>query len=369
MTYTEWRDELKSNLLSVSEAERKRVLEYYAEAYADRREAGFSEKEIINEFGAPYDAAQRILSEDPPQSERREKAPAPKKSEPVAPTRSIEPQEKQAPRAEAKAEPKEKKSKTVVIVLASVIPVVSLIVILFIVALALNNWFAPPKFEMMQFTAQGEIKELTIQNSAGSVRTEYYEGDRVVVDYPVSNVYTMTVKESDGKLFVSGLKNTHWFSFISLSNLPSTIIKIPQSTVLKLGIEVNAGSVSLAQGQFEEVNVTVNAGSLSSLGITCTQFTSNLNAGAISFASLKSASFDCRVSAGAFDVDSLICPLVKVSVSAGSVGMNVKGSKEEYTISVDKSAGSCNVKSQAGTDPSKKIDIEVAAGSVAITFV
>lgn len=64
MTYNEWRDELKSNLLSVPEAERKRVLDYYAEAYADRRDAGFSEREIIEEFGAPYDAAQRILSEN-----------------------------------------------------------------------------------------------------------------------------------------------------------------------------------------------------------------------------------------------------------------------------------------------------------------
>lgn len=64
MTYNDWRDELKDNLLSVSESERKRVLDYYAEAYADRREAGFSEREIINEFGAPYDAAQRILHEN-----------------------------------------------------------------------------------------------------------------------------------------------------------------------------------------------------------------------------------------------------------------------------------------------------------------
>ena len=63
MTYNEWRDELKNNLLTVSDAERKHVLDYYAEAYADRREAGFNERDIIEGFGAPYDAAQRILSE------------------------------------------------------------------------------------------------------------------------------------------------------------------------------------------------------------------------------------------------------------------------------------------------------------------
>ena len=63
MTYNEWRDELKNNLLTVTDSERRRVLDYYAEAYADRREAGFTEREIIEGFGAPYDAAQRILNE------------------------------------------------------------------------------------------------------------------------------------------------------------------------------------------------------------------------------------------------------------------------------------------------------------------
>lgn len=63
MTYNEWRDELKSNLMSVPESEQRRVLAYYAEAYADRREAGYSERAIIAEFGAPYDAAQKILHE------------------------------------------------------------------------------------------------------------------------------------------------------------------------------------------------------------------------------------------------------------------------------------------------------------------
>lgn len=78
MTYNEWRDELKSNLLCVSESERRRVLDYYAEAYADRRDAGFTEREIIEEFGAPYDAAHRLLDtseeyfeEEKPYSQRR----------------------------------------------------------------------------------------------------------------------------------------------------------------------------------------------------------------------------------------------------------------------------------------------------------
>ena len=78
MTYNDWRDELKNNLLNVPEAERRRVLDYYAEAYADRRAAGFSEHEIIEGFGAPYDAAQAILDEN------YEEAPRGRKSEKTA---------------------------------------------------------------------------------------------------------------------------------------------------------------------------------------------------------------------------------------------------------------------------------------------
>lgn len=64
MKYNEWVTQLNANLLGVSEAERRKVLDYYAEAYADRRAAGFSESEIIDGFGAPYDAAQAILEND-----------------------------------------------------------------------------------------------------------------------------------------------------------------------------------------------------------------------------------------------------------------------------------------------------------------
>ncbi len=92
MTYTEWRDELKSNLLCVSESERRRVLDYYAEAYADRREAGFSEREIIEEFGAPYDAAQSMLADNQvPYTEAPADAATPPKTQTAPPVYSPPP--------------------------------------------------------------------------------------------------------------------------------------------------------------------------------------------------------------------------------------------------------------------------------------
>ena len=75
MKYNEWVTQLNANLLSVSEAERRRVLDYYAEAYADRRAAGFSENEIIDGFGAPYDAAQAILENEGSTENTNKRAP------------------------------------------------------------------------------------------------------------------------------------------------------------------------------------------------------------------------------------------------------------------------------------------------------
>ena len=66
MTYIDWMDELNKNLLSLPREERARVTSYFSEMYADKRDAGFSEKQIIAEFGAPYDAAKRVLGEEYP---------------------------------------------------------------------------------------------------------------------------------------------------------------------------------------------------------------------------------------------------------------------------------------------------------------
>ena len=98
MKYNEWRDELKDNLLCVSESERRRVLDYYAEAYADRRDAGYTEREIIDEFGAPYDAAQRILAESGDYFE------APPSREPTREERRREERERRQEKREEKRE-------------------------------------------------------------------------------------------------------------------------------------------------------------------------------------------------------------------------------------------------------------------------
>lgn len=253
------------------------------------------------------------------------------------------------------------------IIAGSVIIGVGLIIL--IIALALNDWKFMPKFDMAQFTSEGEIKELRIDNAVGNVKTEFYGGDKVTVDYPVSNRYSMTIEEKEGVLTVNGLNKNHWYNFTFLpATLPETLVKIPQNTVLKLAVTVNAGKVELAAGDYSGAEVTVNAGSLTAHGVTCPEFKCEVNAGSVSIKALESASLDCKVKAGSFNAERVTCPVIRVNVSAGSAGLTVQGKREDYGIRVEKSAGSCNVTSQTGTDPNKKIDIDVSAGSVSVSF-
>lgn len=61
MTYIKWKDEVESYLVNMPQDEKQKLFSYFSEMYADKRDAGLSEAQIIEEFGAPYDVAKRIL--------------------------------------------------------------------------------------------------------------------------------------------------------------------------------------------------------------------------------------------------------------------------------------------------------------------
>ena len=102
--------------------------------------------------------------------------------------------------------------------------------------------------------------------------------------------------------------------------------------------------------------------------IVCPTAKCHVSAGSVKLEGLTCSSTDCHVSAGSVKLSNVNCPVIDLDVSAGSIKLGVLGNKEEYNILVDKSAGSCNVSSQQGTDADKKIDIDVSAGSIEVNF-
>ena len=73
MTKKQWERNFLRCLRSLPQREREQALEYYREIYGDKAEAGYSEQEILREFGFPEDCAERILAE-------RSEAPRPNKT-------------------------------------------------------------------------------------------------------------------------------------------------------------------------------------------------------------------------------------------------------------------------------------------------
>ena len=91
-----------------------------------------------------------------------------------------------------------------------------------------------------------------------------------------------------------------------------------------------------------------------------------MSAGAVNLSQIVTNSFAADLSAGALNVKGLKCDNIDLDLSAGSAKLGIVGKKSDYTIRVDKSAGSCNVSSQTGG--SKRLSVDISAGSATINF-
>ena len=63
MNRREWEKQFRKRLSSLPKNERAKALEYYGEMYADRRDAGMTEEEILREFGDPAAAAEKLAAD------------------------------------------------------------------------------------------------------------------------------------------------------------------------------------------------------------------------------------------------------------------------------------------------------------------
>lgn len=63
MTKKEWFSRLRNFIQGMPQEEQRRIFDYYEELYADKRESGMSEWDIIAEFGNPQEVAGKMLTE------------------------------------------------------------------------------------------------------------------------------------------------------------------------------------------------------------------------------------------------------------------------------------------------------------------
>ncbi|MDE5789392.1 MAG: DUF4097 domain-containing protein [Clostridia bacterium] len=238
---------------------------------------------------------------------------------------------------------------------------------LFITGLALNGWKFKVEYEMQTFTAAEENSTLDLKISAGSIAVEFYDGENIEVNYPDSVNYGYEVKEKAGTLKVKPVNRLH-FNWFGWNDIPTVTVKVPSGKIMNLKLDLSAGAATVASGEYGNVRISMSAGSTTAGDLKCGELITHLSAGKIAVGGAECSSLDVRLSAGVANISDVVCNDIDIDLSAGSAKLSVIGNKSEYTVSVDKSAGSCNLVNQSGTVAGKKIDVDLSAGSVEVTF-
>ena len=275
------------------------------------------------------------------------------------------------------------------VIAGAVILVVGIVIIL--VALGVNGWQIDGDYEMKTYECQEDNKSLEIDFSLGRLEINYYEGEKIKVEYPEDKSLTASVEETNGKFTFETTSKRKWLNFDWLKKIPATKIWIPQGKIMDLYLEMNAGTVIIADGEYGKFDVNMNAGTISIGDIVCREMSIDmnagtinmnkitarvkadvdLNAGSVNIQSLFSPIFNCDVNAGSVSVEWLKSGSTKIGLSAGSIDLLMDGSKKNYEISVEKSAGSCNVSNQfasASGGGTRRITADISAGSLSIRF-
>ncbi|MDE5755887.1 MAG: DUF4097 domain-containing protein [Clostridia bacterium] len=272
------------------------------------------------------------------------------------------------------------------IIAGSVILGIGIVVLVF--ALGLNHWQLDEDYEMKDYECAEENTTLDIDFSAGTLDINYYDGDKIKIEYPESETWTASISEVNGTLSFATEHKRKWNNFSNwFSKIPTTKIWIPQGDIMNVDLNMNAGTVKLADGGYGNLDITMNAGTFSTGEVDCKKLSVKLNAGTISAQKIDSVEeASIKMNAGSINIHYLVCPSivsklsagslnisklqtasVDVNLSAGSVKLVMTGAKSDYDIDVDKSAGSCNISNQRGTK-GMSIKAGISAGSLTVKF-
>lgn len=222
---------------------------------------------------------------------------------------------------------------------------------LYVAAVAMNgwNWKLAPEFEMMTYETTGDPSSLQITLNFGEVKTEMYDGTCVKIEYPYASGYEAEAKEENGVVRFSN-KQLKWYNFMSrFTSVPEVRVYIPAESALALNIVINAGVLSVGEGNYGKAELEVNAGQVKLQGVHC-------------------PSLNCTVNAGQITAQRLTCTDIEAEVNAGQVDLQICGSKADYTVDCKTDLGTCNPPNQSGLKEGYRIRAEVNVGAINLTF-
>ncbi len=300
-------------------------------------------------------------------------------------------------------------------------------VVILITALAISGWKLDSDFEMKVYDCSTEISSFNLDFDMGYLKTQFYDGEKIKIEYPENRSLKTTFTETeDGTLKMVTKKHFKLFQFnMWFDKVPTTVVSVPRDSVLNLDLKINTGKVEVASGDYGNITIDLNAGEINFEDISCKDNICNINAGKVNFKTLNSLSntfklnagsvkitdfvgndVDTTLNAGNFDITNASCKtwkmkvnagdiyfgnltcqdvlfnvnagnikvntwigdILKLDVDAGTINVVVGGAKSDYSISVDKTSGSCNLQGQTGQDSNKRIEVDLDAGNIDVNF-
>ena len=246
-----------------------------------------------------------------------------------------------------------------------------------------NNWQEDTR------TFDAPISKIDLQVNCGQVILKRAETDKITITYQYDEIYQPSIGMNNGVLQIE-TPERRWYDVVQIGvwDAPDMLIEIPQNCEPQLDLKLNAGTLQVDSGRFaksisvkinagtltlgdvvtETFEVKLNAGKFDAVKITCENAECKLNAGALDVAEIVCQTFDCKLNAGAANVSRLDSVSTSLRLSAGSVNVKMVGAQSDYNISVDKSAGSCNLSGHTNASATRTLTVNLSAGSANVRF-
>lgn len=321
MKYIEWRDEFEHFLSGLDRDERDRILAYYSEMYADRRDSGMTEEEIVAGFGAPYDAAKKILDEE----DAKKKSRSDEKNH-------VHDEERARFTSSGGVDALEING-------------------------ALGNVF-------VRFY-DGNCINVDYPATALLDYRVSQHGGKVVIKH--KNIKFRNVNFKNGIIPDMTIDVPRGLTPDLEINLIGGSIKMDGGDYGKLKAYLEGGALNVGRINCGDADLATDAGKIEIEGVVCHRLHAEINAGKLQARSICGSTADINVNAGAACAGHVDCRRTRIRVSAGKADITLCGAKEDYDIDVKRTLGSCNIDGRApGCD--RSVIADVRFGSLNVSF-
>lgn len=124
-----------------------------------------------------------------------------------------------------------------------------------VITLGVNGWNIDDDYEMMSYECSEQNSVLDLEFSAGTLDIDYYDGDTIKVEYPQNKNLTANITEKDGMLTYETISPRKWWNWNWLRNIPTAKILIPKGDVIDVQLDIDAGTVKIADGAYGSLSL------------------------------------------------------------------------------------------------------------------